>query len=842
GDVSGYENTWEDGIERHKDEILQCVYEEGVRYIPDNAFRNYRNLQSVTFPDSLETIGYQDFMGCDSLTVLDIPRNVRSIGEHTFMCCEKLVNVNVDERNLYFASVDGVLYDKAVSKLLFYPIARTDTSYQVPDTVRVIRGPFYLYSGKDTPRCSLERIILPDHLERIENFAFQECRKLKEINIPDSVTYLGEGAFYHCEALEEAAVPKGITSLSATFAGCMNLHKIVIPGSVQEMWFAVNKDVMDTGLPYLTALGPIGGDYNIQIGWTEAIPARAFMRCDTLQSAVIPDGITSIGSQAFESCRSLSSITIPASLKTAEDHAFYDCEALKDIYYNGIPAQWAQIRVENDNNAFAEAKVHYKVDLSFNANGGTVTPSGKTVYTETPYGDLPVPVRDHYRFDGWYTAAEGGTRVTESTAVAQSTAHTLYAHWTRKTVYQVVYNAAGGTGTPSAQTKEEGTALTLSSEIPAKSFMVSYNAAGGNVTPASKNLSCTFISWNTARDGSGQVYAPGARYTADADAVLYARWQNPKAGDLAVPVRSGYVFDGWYTSASGGSRIYSDTVISADTTLYAHWREEEIYNLGDETYSFANYSDGDSNGHCFGMSVTSAGYYNGQLDIRDIGGNENTPLYSFRDTQRVRDPICYYQGVQGNYITKSIVAGGSFYLRHYRSDISADWPEAVDYVKKHDYDGTGLLQLIFWKGTSGHAVNFLRYENVNGQDRLYAYDNNFPNLEVYFYRDARGEVHEAPKQTIDGAIESVGLHDIRIFFAGAGGFDPAHVLYVQKDAARVQGFEYSYMAGGLNGAEYVMYEIPANVDRVTIIPSEDNADFIYMGTEYSFGRIEEDTY
>lgn len=50
-------------------------------------------------------------------------------------------------------------------------------------------------------------------------------------------------------------------------------------------------------------------------------------------------------------------------------------------------------------------------------------------------------------------------------------------------------------------------------------------------------------------------------------------------------------------------------------------------------------------------------------------------------------------------------------------------------------DSTGPLQIGFRKkGEGGHAINFLQCENMNGQDRIYAYDNIFPIQETYFYR------------------------------------------------------------------------------------------------------------
>jgi len=139
--------------------------------------------------------------------------------------------------------------------------------------------------------------------------------------------------------------------------------------------------------------------------------------------------------------------------------------------------------------------------------------------------------------------------------------------------YTVAYNANGGSGAPASQTKSYNTALTLSSTKPTKAFTVTYNANGGTVSPSSKNISAVFNGWNTKADGSGTSYFPGGRYTANAALTLYARWTNPAAGTLAVPSRTGYTFDGWYTSASGGTKVTSSSVISSSITLYAQWKQ-----------------------------------------------------------------------------------------------------------------------------------------------------------------------------------------------------------------------------------------------------------------------------
>lgn len=68
--------------------------------------------------------------------------------------------------------------------------------------------------------------------------------------------------------------------------------------------------------------------------------------------------------------------------------------------------------------------------LSFDPNNGECSTLSKTVIYNSTYGSLPVPTRDGYTFDGWYTSAIGGNQITADSAVTITEDQTLYAHWT----------------------------------------------------------------------------------------------------------------------------------------------------------------------------------------------------------------------------------------------------------------------------------------------------------------------------------------------------------------------------------------------------------------------------
>ena len=78
------------------------------------------------------------------------------------------------------------------------------------------------------------------------------------------------------------------------------------------------------------------------------------------------------------------------------------------------------------------AKWGQKVLVTYDANGGTVSTNSFTAIVGETYGSattLEIPIKDGYKFSGWYTAKTGGTRVKSSTVVTNEEAHTLYAHW-----------------------------------------------------------------------------------------------------------------------------------------------------------------------------------------------------------------------------------------------------------------------------------------------------------------------------------------------------------------------------------------------------------------------------
>ena len=131
--------------------------------------------------------------------------------------------------------------------------------------------------------------------------------------------------------------------------------------------------------------------------------------------------------------------------------------------------------------------------------------------------------------------------------------------------YNVEFDANGGISAPSPQVKIQGNELELSGVTPIKPYLLSFD------TGTDKLIHSVFKGWNTSPDGSGEYYDAGGKYVTDADVVLYAIWENAVAGELPVPVKDEYTFDGWYTS--DGTLITAESVITENMTLYAKWEK-----------------------------------------------------------------------------------------------------------------------------------------------------------------------------------------------------------------------------------------------------------------------------
>ena len=164
----------------------------------------------------------------------------------------------------------------------------------------------------------IKEVVFSSGIESIGSYAFYSCSNLTKVTFSSTLKYIGDSAFAFCGSLTDITLPDGLLSIgSRAFENCLKLSSVKIPESVIDIMGPSGPFI---GCTNLTSTGPVGGDYNIQFGWKNTIPAWAFGNSN-ITSVVLPDGISKIESYAFANGK-IESIVLPKSLEIIEDNAF----------------------------------------------------------------------------------------------------------------------------------------------------------------------------------------------------------------------------------------------------------------------------------------------------------------------------------------------------------------------------------------------------------------------------------------------------------------------------------------------------------------------------------------
>jgi uncharacterized repeat protein (TIGR02543 family) len=246
-------------------------------------------------------------------------------------------------------------------------------------------------------------------------------------------------------------------------------------------------------------------------------------------------------------------------------------------------------------------------------NGNDLVDTVKISYNKAP---IAGPKKTGYTFSGWYTAKSGGTKVTKITK-----SQTLYARFTINQYTTKYYN---------------GSTLV-------KTTKTNYNT---NLMAGPAKTGYTFVGWFNAKTG-------GTQYTkVTGNRTLYARYQikyytvkyyngstlidtasvKYKGAPMAGPAKTGYSFSGWYTAASGGTKV---TSITKSQSLYARYKIKQY----------------------------TTTYYDGTKLLKTVKANYNTKLMAGPAKSGYRFDGWYTAKTGGTKIT-NFTANRSVYARY----------------------------------------------------------------------------------------------------------------------------------------------------------------------------------
>jgi len=223
--------------------IPEFIKIKGRRYqvteIDDHAFQNVFGLTSISFPESLERIGFDCFCACSGLIdTLALPRSLQSIGADAFNDCANLTTILWQPDSCVFQqdpsegfhcfdrcpSLQHVVLTpnvRSVPEFLFRDIESLRTVF-LSDSIRIIPKDFFAYShNMDSIHLpaslrviehasfyenGLTEVRFPDATEVISNYAFAYCKRLRNVECGPATIFIGNFAFTECVALESFTI------------------------------------------------------------------------------------------------------------------------------------------------------------------------------------------------------------------------------------------------------------------------------------------------------------------------------------------------------------------------------------------------------------------------------------------------------------------------------------------------------------------------------------------------------------------------------------------------------------------------------------------------------------
>ncbi len=303
----------------------------------------------------------------------------------------KIESLSVDPENqYYYADESGVLYDKKVENVIYYPLTKAG-AYEIPGTVTAIGAgvfrenkaitavtipasvktigeeAFYgcssltsvIFEDGETElkigdfafrSCKVTELVLPSRLRSAGMYAFASCSSLTRVEIKEGIEILGDYAFNADSKLTEIVLPASLRQMGEydaagkltamnVFLGCSAIENITVAEG-NESYVTVS------GVLYLKTAGVVtdlfycpvlsGGD-----GGKIVIPAtvtkvwdKAFNNNKNITSITFEKGEAhevSFGSLVFTGAVNLTEIELPEGMKTIGRNLFYSATGLKTI-------------------------------------------------------------------------------------------------------------------------------------------------------------------------------------------------------------------------------------------------------------------------------------------------------------------------------------------------------------------------------------------------------------------------------------------------------------------------------------------------------------------------------
>ncbi|MGP1590709.1 MAG: leucine-rich repeat protein, partial [Prevotella sp.] len=279
-----------------KKNVTEYKIPDGVKEIASYAIADNSALTSIDL-NEVTKLNISCLVRIPKLKKITLPKNLEKNGlmSGAIEGCFTLEAYEIAKENKDFATENGVLFSKNKETLYFYPIGKTDSSYEIPSTVKKIDVKSFQGASK------LTSLVIPESVERIEEQAFRQNYALTSVTFrePSRINHLNAYSFWQCPKLTEVTLPSSITTIGKVFLQCDKLEKVNVPAgskleTIAESAFSSNKN-----LKSFNFLGSCS---------LKTIETNAFANLKNIETFNFPKAVINIKRNAFSGCSNLATV------------------------------------------------------------------------------------------------------------------------------------------------------------------------------------------------------------------------------------------------------------------------------------------------------------------------------------------------------------------------------------------------------------------------------------------------------------------------------------------------------------------------------------------------------
>lgn len=210
-------------------------------------FADCRRLHEIVLPFTSTRMCRDAFANCTALESLTVSASISALLPS--VGCTALKTLEVSPANQNYASVDGVLFNREVTEILWFPLGKPG-AYILPETVTAIGEE--AFAGT-----SITGLVIPSSVISISRGAFAKS-SLREISLPDNLTHVSEGMFQNCENLQLVRLGTGTEFIGNYVFDGTSLQNLYVGATIPPFVSAdafVNKpsDITETCILHVPA-------------------------------------------------------------------------------------------------------------------------------------------------------------------------------------------------------------------------------------------------------------------------------------------------------------------------------------------------------------------------------------------------------------------------------------------------------------------------------------------------------------------------------------------------------------------------------------------------------------